>query len=137
MKKVIILLFVSLLTLGLNAASWSVKVSQRGGKSTPCGVRFDKVTHNTGNYTETIVCSGRGVNECPSPTHTGGEPGIISIINAVTSGGTEGTLIDYSNLSISIFSNGSYSIEDEAASFDAEIIIFDTIDEMNSYLNNN
>lgn len=121
-------------SIDTNAATWKVTVNQRGGKNTPCGVKFNYVRHYTGGSTETITCTGRGNLDCPSPSHTGGDP-VGGIIRAVTGGATNGVLVDYESLSIASFSNGSYSIDDEAASFDADILIFDTLDEMNEYLN--
>lgn len=114
-------------------AAWKITVTQRGGKNTPCGVRFNYVRHYTKTYNETITCKGRGNLDCPEPTHTGGIA-VQSVIEAVTKGATEGKLVDYQSLSVTTFGNGSYSIEDEAASFDADILMFETLEEMNEYL---
>jgi hypothetical protein len=141
MKNLFFVFCVAMLMIGYSVESnatdiWKVKVTQRGGKNTPCGVRFNYVKHYTGSYTENITCTGRGNLECPPADHVGGQAGIISIIESVTNGTSEGTMIDYQYLTLSSFSDGSYSEEDEAASFDATILIFESLEELENYLSN-
>ncbi len=135
-KGTILVILLSLLVMPNNAFSGNRKVSiiKKGGKSTECGISYHAIIHNTDSNTETIKCTGRGPNICPEPVHCSKKE-IAKIEKQVTKGFSKGKILDVANLTIMEFSKGKIS-KNKLLKYKATIIIFDTIEEYNEYLEN-
>jgi len=132
LKYIVLIVGFIVMSDSVFSKDWVVKVTQTGGRNSGCGVKFKHTSHYTGNYKETINCTGKGDLDCPTPTHEGG--GSIAVVqDHVMAGNVSGIIYDIANLTITEFGNGKIN-NDGGIDFEAIITIFETEGEYNEYL---